>query len=310
MKAQAGRLWVLAVLVAASLSTSCGGGGGSSLKIAVMGENILHGITHEDPAAQPYDSFPQRLPLIISPLMKAKPEIITLQEVLVQGPSDYPNVRQALLGALGDGYTTVFGDITGDAINEGTLGQLTVTRLPVLSSENHYLGNGRSVHRATVQTKLGQLDIYNVHLGGTDPQNAQAAVDEINNVLDFINKTRTGGPVLLEGDFNAHPEDPSIQAVLKAGFVDAMVKVGDATCAKVADVGCTSGTFPLVDNPKNLTSERIDYIFTLSGSGTLLDAEQASVFNNVPANLGGGHYLWASDHIGVQAVLVMHTLSK
>ncbi len=305
MKAQTGGLWLLAAIVAGSLSMSCSGGGGSSLKIAVMGENILHGITHEDPAAQPYDRFPDRLPLIVNALARAKPDIITLQEVLVKGPADYPNVRQTLLGALGDGYTAVFGDITGDPINEGALGQLTLTRFPVVSSENHYLGNARSVHRATVQTKLGQLDIYNVHLGGTDPQNAQAAVDEINNVLDFINKTRTGGPVLLEGDFNAHPDDPSIQAVLKAGFVDAMVKAGDATCAKVGDAGCTSGTFPLVDNPKTLTSVRIDYILTLPGANASLDAEQASVFNNTPADLGGGRYLWSSDHIGVQGLLVL-----
>ncbi len=303
MKARTRLFGLVVGLAVAFLSLSCGGGGG--LKILVMDQNILHGITNEDPAAQPYDRFPERLPLIANALAKAHPDIVTLQEVLVAGPADYPDVRRVLLGALGSEYTAVFGDIVGDAINVGALGQLTLTRLPIVSSENHYIGKARSVHRVTVRTKQGLLDIYNVHLDGTIPNNPQAAVDEINNVLAFINKTRTGGPIVLAGDFNADPGDPSIQAVLKAGFIDAQTKAGDPTCAKAGDPGCTSGTFPLGDNQKNLTTERIDHIFTMSADKASLDAKQASLFNNKPADIGQGRLLWSSDHIGVQAVLAM-----
>ncbi|MCH7718514.1 MAG: hypothetical protein IIB21_03500, partial [Chloroflexi bacterium] len=78
---------------------------------------------------------------------------------------------------------------------------------------------------------------------------------------------------------------------------------GDATCEGVGDPGCTSGTIPLGDNPENLTRRRIDFIFILPGTEFSLDARQAALFLNAPVTLDDGRLLWASDHIGVQALL-------
>ena len=272
-------------------------------ELLVVNHNILHGLTDEDPAAQPFDRVAERIEIIAAQLAKLRPDIVTLQEVFVSDREDYPDIRGLLLAALGGEYTAVFGGLNGDPIDGGGLGQMTFTRLDIRSSENRSVGIVRAVHRVTVETESGLIDIYNVHLEGTEPD-PQLAIDEIELVLAFIEETRSGtGPVILAGDFNATPGDPSIQALLAAGFVDALVAGGDATCEGVGDPGCTSDTAPLGDNPENLTRRRIDYIFILPGTEFSLDARQVALFLNTPATLGEGRLLWASDHIGVQALL-------
>ena len=272
-------------------------------ELLIVNHNILHGLTDEDLEAQPFDRVAERIEIIASQLAKLQPDIVTLQEVFVNDPEGYPDIRGILLAALGVEYTAIFGGLNGDTIDGGGLGQMTFTRLDVRSSENRSVGLFRAVHRVTVETESGPIDIYNAHLEGTEPD-PQLAIDEIELVLAFIEETRSGtGPVILAGDFNATPGDPAIQAVLAAGFVDALVAGGDATCDGVGDPGCTSGTEPLGDNPENLTSRRIDYIFILPGTEFSLDARQATLFLNAPATLGDGRLLWASDHIGVRALL-------
>jgi len=269
----------------------------------VVDQNLLHGLINEDPAAEPFDRFPERIQLTARVLADLRPDVILLQEVAPGKGEDYGgDVRTVLLDALGADYRAVFGDITGGPIDTGGIGQMTLTRLPVVSSENHAVSPGRSVHRVTVQTERGEVDIYNAHLTGSDPD-PQAAAKEIEGVLAFIRETRGGaGPVILAGDFNAEPSDASIRALLDAGFIDAMADAGDAICEQAGDPGCTSGTIPLAE-PGNRADRRIDYVFVLPGDQVGIDVRQASPFQNQPIDLGGGRLLWPSDHIGVQAEL-------
>ncbi|MEX1253658.1 MAG: endonuclease/exonuclease/phosphatase family protein [Dehalococcoidia bacterium] len=298
----------LAGLVAA-LSLSCNGDGGKKTELIVIDQNILHGLLDEDSAAEPFDRFPERIELIAGALAEQQPAIVMLQEVIPDAYADRPdyvNTRQVLLDALGSEYTALFGDVAGSAINEGFVGQLTLTNLEVLSSENQNISGPRSIHRVTVQTESGPVDIYNTHLEGTGAVvdvTLDASVVEMQAVIDFINETRTGpGPVILAGDFNAEPEDPSIQSLLAAGFIDVLAEGGDATCEQVGDPGCTSGTTPLAE-PGNRADHRIDYIFVLGGADVGIDVGEAALFNNEPFTLDDGSVLWASDHIGVRALL-------
>ena len=323
-------VWVPLLLLSLALTLAAGCGGGSDAdpvsppatgpaletaeatpparatgELLVIDLNILHGLRDEDLDAQPYDRIDERLALIGEALANLQPQIVFLQEVVPDGDEAYTGVRAPLLSALGGEYQAVFGPINGDAIDTGALGQLTLTRLPILSSENHYLGGARAVHRVTVETEAGPIDLYNVHLEGTE-DDPQLAITEIENVLAFIDSTRTAGaPAILAGDFNAQPQDPMIAALLEAGFIDALAAAGDATCDGPGDPGCTSSTKPLGDNAESLSSRRIDYIFFQPGAALPLTARTASLFLNEPVDLGGGRLLWASDHIGVQAVLAL-----
>lgn len=292
----------LAAALAALVVVACGDND-DVVRITVVNQNILHGILDEDPDAQPYDRLPERMPLLAGELARLRPEVILLQEVNVTA-GEYPDVEGILAGALGEEYEIIFGDITGSEIGAGALGQMTLTRLPVLSSENRHIGGVRAVHRVTVQTEKGVIDIYNAHLDGTAFGEPQIALDEIGRVFDFIEQTRTpGAAVILAGDFNARPDDPSIRALRETGFVDTMERAGDPTCEEAGDPGCTSSTLPLGDNPENLAGRRIDYIFYLSGGDVSLTAEDAELFMDQPVDLGDGRLLWISDHIGVQAVI-------
>ena len=322
--------WIPLLLLTVALTLAAGCGGGSEAdpaspsatgpaletgepappdlaagELLVVDLNILHGLLDEDLDAQPYDRIDERLAIIGEALAELQPQIIFLQEVVPAGDESYTGVRAPLLSALGDEYQAVFGAINGDAIDTGALGQMTLTRLPILSSENHYVGGVRAVHRVTVETDAGPIDLYNVHLEGTE-DDAQLAITEIENVLAFIDSTRTAGaPAILAGDFNAQPDDPMIGALLEAGFTDALAAAGDATCDGPGGPGCTSSTKPLGDNGESLSSRRIDYIFFQPGAGRPLAARTAALFLNEPVDLGGGRLLWASDHIGVQAVLTL-----
>ncbi len=302
------RVVLVALAAVLALSFACGGGG-TKTKLVVIDQNLLHGLLDEDPDAHPFDRFPERIELIADALADEQPEVVTLQEVIPDDYADrpdYANVRQVLLDALGSEYTAVFGDINGGPINDGFLGQMTLTRLPVVSSENHDLAGVRSIHRVTVQTESGPVDIYNAHLEGTGAVvdvTVDESVVEIQAVLDFINDTRTGtGPVILAGDFNAEPGDPSIQTLLDAGFVDVLAEGGDATCEQAGDPGCTNSTIPLAE-PGDRADHRIDYVFVLDGSETSIGVKEAALFDNEPFDLGGGAVLWASDHIAVRGVL-------
>src|SRR3990172_10404112 len=219
-----GRLVSLAIgLLALLLSSGCGAGGDEAERLLVVNHNILHGIMDEDPAAAPFDRFPERLPLIADALAEAQPDIVLLQEVVSNPGPDYPNVRDTVLAALGEQHRALLGNFLGDPIDTEGLGQMTLPRLPVLSSQNKSVSAIRSAVRVTVQTDSGPLSIYNVHLEGTGAvleTGESAELLEIENVIAFIRETRSGaGAVILAGDFNTEPEDPSVQALLDPRFI-------------------------------------------------------------------------------------------
>lgn len=299
------------LLLAASVALACGGGGGgTSVELLIIDQNILHGLIDEDPAAEPHDRFPERIELLSNALAEAQPDVIMLQEVRSDGdPSTgYPEARQVLQDALGSDYQAVFGNFLGEAIGTDGLGQVTITRLPIVASENRSVSAIRSAVHVAVQTDLGIVDLYNVHLEGTGAVldvEGDAAVVEIDNVIAFIRETRSGsGPVIVAGDFNAEPRDPSIVAFVdKGGFLDTLGEAGDAACDAQGDAGCSNSTIPLGDNPENLADVRFDYVFVLPGDDVNIEVVSADRFQDEPVDVGGGGLLWLSDHIGMQTVV-------
>jgi endonuclease/exonuclease/phosphatase family metal-dependent hydrolase len=267
----------------------------STTRLVIIDQNILHGIIDEDPDAEPFDRFPERIQLLASSFAAAQPDALMLQEVLGDPGPDYPDVRGELLTALGAGYQAVFGNFLGGPIDAGGLGQMTITRLSIVSSENRTVSAIRSVHRVTVQTGAGPLQLYNAHLEGTGAvleTGEDGAVLEVQNIIDFIEETRSGGPVILAGDFNAQPGDPSIQALLAAGFVDAP-PAGDATCDKAGDPGYRTPP-SLWATTLNNADCRIDYIRPPWRPVDVTVAEAS--FNNEPP-ISAAATLLASDHI-------------
>jgi endonuclease/exonuclease/phosphatase family metal-dependent hydrolase len=298
---------VLTLVVFAAALVACGKSNSNAdaqqETLTVVDQNILHGLIDEDPAAPNNDRFAERIQLFADAIGKEKPDILFMQEI-VGSPEDpnYPDPRKKVLDALGSDYQAVFGNFLAGPIDAPGLGQLTVTKLPITAKENHRVSKIRSVQHIALKTKHGTVDVYNAHLEGSGAvleTGADASVAEMDEVIKFIDQTRDGsGPVILAGDLNAKPDSPSIQRLVGAGFTDALATAGDATCAKQGDPGCSDSRIPLGDNPKNLTDERIDYMFVKPGDRAIR-VKNAQRFLPEAIDIGGGHTLYVSDHIGL-----------
>jgi endonuclease/exonuclease/phosphatase family metal-dependent hydrolase len=299
----------LLATVTFAVAVGCRGDGSSGIELLVVDQNILHGISDEDPEADPYDRFPERAQLLALQLSSVGPDVVLLQEVLAEPGEGYPNLRQTVLDALGGDYSAVFGNFLGDPIDTAGLGQMTITRLRIVSSENRTVSAIRSVHHLALEAEPGlTVHVYNAHLEGTGAvleTGEPAELAEIENVIAFIEETRGDGPVILAGDLNAEPDDPSIQRLVQEGFVDVLAEAGDATCEQAGDPGCTNSTIPLGDNREKLADHRIDYIFVRDGSAATIELSDAKLFAGQPIDIGEGRTLWLSDHIGVQARLTI-----
>jgi len=94
-------------------------------------------------------------------------------------------------------------------------------------------------------------------------------------------------PVVLLGDFNAEPGEPTYQTIVDGGYADTWNNDGGDTC-------CQS---ELLNEPSNLT-QRIDIIFHRTDNASLISATTDTV--TAQTSPGG---LWYSDHAGVVADL-------
>jgi endonuclease/exonuclease/phosphatase family metal-dependent hydrolase len=269
--------------------------------ITVVDYNILHGLYDEDPKAPDFDRFGDRLTLLAGELNRLKPDILVLQEFVNDPPDGYPDVRLVLMDALGAEYRMVFDEAGSTNVQGSTLGRMTITRLPVVSSASRAIFSGRSAHRVTVQTKGGVIDIYNVHMEGPELVGHQEL--EVVRLLTFIDETeRNQNPVILAGDFNSRPGDEALVRVKQYGYRDVAAEMYDVTCAKAGDNGCTRATAPaLVNNHRNLADIRIDYMFARGGLDIDLRTVFAAPFLNGPIQADSRELLWVSDHIGIQA---------
>lgn len=289
-------------------------------QLTVVDYNIFHGLYDEDPAALIYDRFNDRLDLLATELGKLKPDVVILQEVVLNPPKGYPpDVRATLLDALGSGYKTIWADTSGGRplldgefpTGTAVIGRLIITRLPIVpTQENQAVFSNRAMHRVTLKMKRGVVDIYNVHLEGPEFLNQQE--EEIGNALKFIDPQFTDAPrnlnpVIVTGDFNSRPRDLAITRMLDAGFTDVEASKWDVTCDKPGDPGCTRNQFPdIVNNPINKANIRIDYMFARDGTDFSLNVISATPFNNHPFGTDRtdeNQRLWLSDHIGIMATL-------
>ncbi len=273
--------------------------------LQVIAFNVLHGLVDEDPAAAPFDRFPERVALQARELARMRPHAILLQEIALGAQDGYPDVvaelRRAMQRAEAGDWETAFGDILGSppSRNGGSgLGQLTATRLPVLLRDNHAVVGVAAFRFRTillVRVELGGrlVDLYNVHLQGSD--NPEEASREMGDVLGYVSASSDPEAVaVIGGDFNVADDEAVWKMLRDAGFVEAMDTSG-LSCAAGDAAVCTNSTIPLGE-PGRRTSVRLDYVWVRGAriaSGRLVFDE--------PFSQEDGSVLWPSDHIGVFA---------
>jgi endonuclease/exonuclease/phosphatase family metal-dependent hydrolase len=273
--------------------------------------NVLHGIRNEDPEAEPFDRFPERLPRIADELARRRPTAILLQETLQVHQPRYPDVAATLDAALNAGlgaedpgrYELVFGSSFGNVPTRGSaagLGQMIWARAPITAIGNRSLQleifNPRTVVHARIETERGPVDAYDVHLAGFD--DAPRAEAEYRAMLAFVDETAAaGGTALIGGDLNQTPEAPVNELLRDAGFVDLAERCGLACDPPDQRAGCTSGVDPLGE-PGVRAGRRIDYLWLRSETPFRATCDPAF---DEPFELPDGSVLWPSDHVGLEA---------
>jgi len=111
-------------------------------------------------------------------------------------------------------------------------------------------------------------------------------------VHDLAHETK---PVILVGDFNAQPGEPTYQTVQKAGYVD--------TWRSTYEKGYTCCQAETLDNVESLLDKRIDHIFVRRQDVFLLYARTTVVGDWEERKTEDG--LWYSDHGGPWARLLL-----
>jgi endonuclease/exonuclease/phosphatase family metal-dependent hydrolase len=140
---------------------------------------------------------------IISVLYELNADILCLQEV-VNDPTGDPQWNQA--HAIADAFPrfhAAFG--VNRPFHDGTYGNMTLSRFPIVSWKNHDLSRERREPRGVLQTEIEVasgfvMHVFNVHLGTGHMERRYQARKLLNP--EVLEQSDLNGPRLVLGDFN------------------------------------------------------------------------------------------------------------
>jgi endonuclease/exonuclease/phosphatase family metal-dependent hydrolase len=148
-----------------------------------------------------------------------------------------------------------------------------------------------------------ELDAYVTHLTDRSDQSGGIAIKihQARELIQWVQRTsRSGNPVLMGGDFNDIPESETIRTLTGSGFIDLHAAAGSGP-------GYTNDRNDLdIEAPQASPNQRIDYIFFRPADGRRFTIESVGLFLDQPLAESDGRWLWASDHFGVMARLVLY----
>ncbi|CAG7632692.1 hypothetical protein PAESOLCIP111_03405 [Paenibacillus solanacearum] len=184
---------------------------------------------------------------IADAIRAADPDIAGLQEVDKHWSdrSAFMDLGRALAETLG--MQIVFApNLDRDPLAAGEprrqYGTAVLSKHPIVRSSNHALSSFGKEQRGMLETEIAvgarYLMFYNIHMGLTSEQRVKQAEE----VLDIMKGSTL--PLVLLGDFNAHPDSEEIEQFKRSGLIDSFSGIADA------------GTFPSIT-----PARRIDYIF-------------------------------------------------
>jgi endonuclease/exonuclease/phosphatase family metal-dependent hydrolase len=280
--------------------------------VRFVSQNILHGIAC--PADSDACDVDARVELFVRQLADAGcPEAVGLQEVNQR----IADLLEAASARVCDGrYRLVHDD------DPGLDREVVLTTLKVAGSRRERLaGPLRTALFVRLVSDMGIVDFVTTHLASSSddrPCDAKTcpppceASDMLNTcqarqVLALAERLATPtSVVVIGGDLNAKPDEPTIAAFRAAGYRDTHVVAGNAECDAQTGAQCTSGRVDenLTDlsDPSSRQSERIDYLW-IGGSRQCDVIAPTGLFNAEPAAGAPGGLAYPSDHTGVQAAI-------
>jgi endonuclease/exonuclease/phosphatase family metal-dependent hydrolase len=311
--ALAALLVVLAAACSDDSGGSDGGAAGDEPTVTVVSQNLLHG-TACDADSNRCD-LPARVALFVDQLEAAGcPDLVSLQEANL-GTVD------ELRASLGGGCTADY-EIVSD--EDPTLDrEVVLTTQPVLATQRIRLaGPLRTALWVRVAADVGIVDYVSSHLASSSDDRPcdeetcppPCEVEDMVNtcqgrqLVEFADEIATPDSVLvIGGDLNAMPDEPTIAAITDGGFTDTHLAAENPECDPETGEQCTSGriddAMTDLEDPESRQVERIDYLFVDDRRGCV-PVDPTGLFNGEPAE---GDLAYPSDHTGVQATLACPT---
>jgi endonuclease/exonuclease/phosphatase family metal-dependent hydrolase len=243
----------------------------------------------------------ERLAVIRAGLAAMRPDVICLQEVLALDDFD-----QARLIAEGTDYHIAFGS---DGADHYLFGNAILSRWPITRTVVRALPRGgtdenRAVTFAALATPWGTLPVFTTHLNWK-LHHGHVRVQQVRELVAFIDQETDEAqlPAVLGGDFNAEADSDEIRYLRGlTGLGGECVYFCD--CWSAAGDGTPGATFVRRNAYARNDQEpdrRIDYVF-VRGPNERLEgvARQCALAFDEPVD-----GVWASDHIGVLATIIV-----
>ena len=232
--------------------------------------------------------WPKRLGVIVAEMRRLRPDVICLQEVL-----QHPTLRNQA-ETLGDslGCHVQFASVDGpERAKRYGNAILTPHRVRARGARNlEPASDYRAVAHVRFDWRGRSIDAYSTHLHHTAEGGAIRAT-QIRHLLAYVDSTRGRGSVVIAGDFNAELGSPEMD-LMTARHLDAFHTVHpDASRAEAATYNPVFGG----------DIGAIDHVFVERSAARRLKP----VASEILFRSAGADSVWASDHFGVRAELVM-----
>ncbi len=274
--------------------------------------NMLHGFSGKVNE----NTIDDRLQILAQNIVKKTPDVILLQEASVM-PEVYGHVIRKLSHLVnsqlpsGQEYNYIYARANGSAPYIGfEEGSAIFSRFRIEHFQIHtYEKNSPSLPETRIALRVSlasahrPIHFISTHLTNRDDiiegkevvtwQAKELAQKIIPPLL--VNK----GLVIAGGDFNTLPKSPAITEIIKGQGIDLFA------ISHPENRGCTSfGDHFDLYNPHEKAETRIDYLFLFGSQAKNIN--DSSLFLNQAQAMKKGHgkfWLWASDHIGVEATI-------
>ena len=230
------------------------------------------------------DRWNERLPLILADMAALQPDLLGLQEVV------YVMQQDRLIGAAGEGR---YGAVRGWA-GRPEYGNSLLVREPLTATqlERIDLGHGRAAHGVLVRLPSGSSVVVVVtHLhhtvDGAAERDAQAA-----SLVTWLGGAPPADAVIVMGDFNADPAEPTHARMVAAGYRSAYAEANGAEPAVTWPSGLQAPAMDTDGDPGCL-----DYVWV---RGAVRVVSARLVFDRPDPD---DPTLYPSDHLGIAARL-------
>jgi endonuclease/exonuclease/phosphatase family metal-dependent hydrolase len=230
------------------------------------------------------DRWPERIPLLLADMAALQPDVIGLQEVVFAVQQD------RILGAAGEGR---YASRRGWA-GRPEYGNAVLVREPLHADDGDRidLNYRRSALRVPVMLPAGgRLDFVVTHLHHEVPDEAMRA-EQTGRLAAWLEDITW--PLVVVGDFNAEPEEPTYQQMVDAGFRSAFAEANGKEPAVTWPSGIKAPGMDLDGDPGCL-----DYVWVRGA----ITVESCRLAFDRPAV--HDPTLYPSDHLGLSARLLV-----